>query len=454
MKTNRKVFLLAFLAIVLVLTFTSCSDSGRGTKTAEVRVIGTAKANNTRAVASTSFGSGEVFIDGNKITDQLKPVPASDEEQQTMTSSNDQIFEADVPVSGETVSYRVDPHPGFVFDEWKIVNRNAIRSAYPDAWWDVLKEIWIATRGDDETITIKPEYIKFIRPSFDRGFKVASEKSFAESLSEYMSDLHFRQYDEDELTIKFTKGDFELDLSSFEPYSLRDDELELELKIIGGYSDDIWNVLDGAKTTITGIKLPTSKGFEEIELELEFRNIHFSELDYSDFASSGDTEFEIDFGNCSVGTLKNVRGLVNGLIVDKIESVSNTSRSLVIVNSVTPYVDNARYYHSIVKNVEGETVEGANNIIVGNSQNSDDRNHYVASWNGDDYKTSDSKLIKELTEATPLHEEFLEEYLDFDDDILEEDIVGRERFLYEDEDRWHKGIKVSYGPYEYQWFDD
>ena len=120
MKTNRKVFLLAFLAIVLVLTFTSCSDSGRGTKTAEVRVIGTAKANNTRAVASTSFGSGEVFIDGNKITDQLKPVPASDEEQQTMTSSNDQIFEADVPVSGETVSYRVDPHPGFVFDEWKI----------------------------------------------------------------------------------------------------------------------------------------------------------------------------------------------------------------------------------------------------------------------------------------------------------------------------------------------
>ena len=41
-----------------------------------------------------------------------------------------------------------------------------------------------------------------------------------------------------------------------------------------------------------------------------------------------------------------------------------------------------------------------------------------------------------------------------DDDILEEDIVGRERFLYEDDDRWHKGIKVSYGPYEYQWFDD
>ena len=445
MKTNRKVFLLAFLAIVLVLTSTSCSDPGRETK-AEVRVIGTAKANNTRAVASTSFGSGEVFIDGNKITDQLKPVPASDEEQQTMTSSNDQIFEADVPVSGETVSYRVDPHPGFVFDEWKIVNRNAIRSAYPDAWWDVLKEIWIATRGDDETITIKPEYIKFIRPSFDRGFKVASEKSFAESLSEYMSDLHFRQYDEDELTIKFTKGDFELDLSSFEPYSLRDDELELELKIIGGYSDDIWNVLDGAKTTITGIKLPTSKGFEEIELELEFRNIHFSELDYSDFASNGDTEFEIDFRNCAVGTLKNARGIINGMVVENIDS---SAQKIMVINSDAPYMADAVYYHSIIRGENIGQINGENNIIVAEGSDGTHSNVYIADF-GSDYKNE--AFEEQIVKAAPLPEDME----GLDDDILEEDIEGRERYLLDDDDKWYgnRNIYVSYGPYEYQWFDD
>ena len=123
---------------------------------------------------------------------------------------------------------------------------------------------------------------------------------------------------------------------------------------------------------------------------------------------------------------------------------------MTFVNSVAPFVSGAKYYHSIVKDVEENTISGANNIIVGNSQNSDDRNHYVASWNGDDYKTSDSELIASLIQATPLHEDMN----GIDDDILEEDIVGRERFLYEDDERWHRGIKVSYGPYEYQWFDE
>lgn len=44
------------------------------------------------------------------------------------------------------------------------------------------------------------------------------------------------------------------------------------------------------------------------------------------------------------------------------------------------------------------------------------------------------------------------------DDILEEDIEGRERFLFEDDDDddyyTHRQIKVSYGPYEYWPYDD
>lgn len=448
MKTNRKVFLLAFLAIVLVLTSTSCSDSGRGTKTAEVRVIGTA-GNNTRAVRATTFGSGEVYVDGNNITDQLKPVPATDEEQQGITSPNDQIFEADVPVSGETVSYRVDPRPGFVFDEWKIVNRKAIMAEYHDTWWDVLKEIWVATRGDNETITIKPEYIKFIRPSFDRGIYVKSNESISEKLAEYFSQTKGK-YDDDELTIKLATGDFDFNLSGLSR-GYGDDEIELELKIIGGYNDSSWNIIGDDKTTITNIGIPKLPYVEEFELELEFRNINFDEFDYSLFGK--DDDFEIDFRNCSVGKLTNARGVVNGLMVNEIIKAANSS-NLVIVNSVAPYVDGVVYYHSVVENASGKTILGANNIIeYGSLGPEDDRNNqYVAKWDGTSYKTNDSVLIKKLITAKPLSEDFIEDYLDLDDDILEEDIEGRERFLFDDD--WHRGISVSYGPYEYQWFDD
>ena len=127
------------------------------------------------------------------------------------------------------------------------------------------------------------------------------------------------------------------------------------------------------------------------------------------------------------------------------------------MNSVAPYVEGARYYHSVVMNGEGKTVEGKNNIIVGNgTENSD--NHYVASWDENSYKTDDPELINKLIQANPLSEnllENLEDYFDdMDDDFLEEDIEGRERFLIDDDEPWSRGIKVSYGPYEYQWFDD
>ena len=126
------------------------------------------------------------------------------------------------------------------------------------------------------------------------------------------------------------------------------------------------------------------------------------------------------------------------------------------MNSVAPYVEGARYYHSIVMNDEGKTVYGKNNIIVGVSEDSD--NYYVASWNENSYKTDDPELIDKLIQANPLSENFLEgledPFDDMDDDFLEEDIEGRERFLIDDDEPGSRGIKVSYGPYEYQWFDD
>ena len=258
-------------------------------------------------------------------------------------------------------------------------------------------------------------------------------------------------YDDDELTIKLEEGEFVLDLSEIKS-ERGEDEIELELKIIGGYDPSSWNITN--RSTITEINLPQSNGYiEEVELELEFRNISFTNLDYNAFRTNGD--FEIEFRNCSVETLKNARGLINGLMVAAIEK-AQTGRGLLIMNSVAPYVEGARYYHSVVMNGDGKTVDGENNIIVGGSGDSD--NYYVASWNENSYKTDEPELIDKLIQANPLSENLLEgledHFDDMDDDFLEEDIEGRERFLIDDDEPGSRGIKVSYGPYEYQWFDD
>lgn len=442
MKTNRKVFLLAFLAIVLVLTSTSCSDSGRGTKTAEVRVIGTA-VEKTRAVASNlSFGSGKVFVGDKEITDQLKPVSATDPEQQNQTSNNDVVFEADVSVIGDMVTYRVEHENGFVFDEWKIVNRRAIMQDYKDAWWDVLKEIWVATRGDNETIRIKPEYIKYIRPSFDRGIYVESGENIKTELEQYFNNTKGR-YDDDELTIKLATGPFDFDLSGLS-WGYGDDEIELELKIIGGYNDSSWNIIGDDKTTITNIGIPKLPYVDEFELELEFRNINFNEFDYSLFGK--DDDFEIDFRNCSVETLKNARGIINGMVVKNIDS---SAQKIIVINSDAPYMADAVYYHSIIRGENIGKINGENNIIVAEGSDKTHSNVYIADF-GSDYKNE--ALKEQIVKATPLPEDMK----GLDDDILEEDIEGRERFLLDDDDKWYgnRNIYVSYGPYEYQWFDD
>ena len=223
MKTNRKAALLAFLALVLAFTVVSCSDPGHKTN-AEVRVVGTAvsKDEKSRSVASElQFGSGEVWLGGNDITSSLVPAEGSN----AKNGQNNIEFEAEVPVIGETVTYRIEPEDGFVFDEWEIVSRNEIRRGEGDNWWNVLNEIWQATRGDSETIEIRPEYIKYIRPSFDRGIYVKAGEKIGEKLKEYYSKNW--NYDDDELTIKLEEGEFVLDLSEIKP-ERGEDEIELE----------------------------------------------------------------------------------------------------------------------------------------------------------------------------------------------------------------------------------
>lgn len=497
MITNRKTGLLAFLAIVLILALSACSQpEGSGASTAQVRVTGTAAQSSAKQRAASDavvFASGTVTLQGEDITSQLKPSQTG-----TAGGSNDVEFEADIPVASDVVLYSVSPRTGFVFDEWKITraNRSELKIDYPDSWWDVLVEIQNIIKDDSQTISIRPEYIKYIRPTFDRGYYLdpgakedgdGSAGSPFNKLDSIIAELgkdKGRYYDDDELTIKIRSGnagDFNLD--SLEQESYYKDESEIELKLIGGYDED-WN-LSPEKTVISSITFPGLSGNNIEELEIELRNIELTELDYGKLPKSND-DFEIDFRNCSVDTLSNADGkIVNGLVV---ETLDGSSSNVVFINSSAPYEADSSYYHSIVRGADSNSITGQNNIVLaaapadgsGSGDGTDNLYLEPTGWNG--YKTDNQELINQITTAVPLSEDFpllvtpLSDDDDFDaDDLLEEDIEGRERYLSDDDyddndddhdddddyrfdrssrDSGYRNIRVSYGPYEYQYFDD
>ena len=477
MITNRKTGLLAFLAIVLILALSACSQpEGSGASTAKVRVTGTAAQSSVKQRAASDtvvFASGTVSLQGEDITSQLRP-----EQTDTPAGANDVEFHADIPVASEQVSYSVSPKPGFVFDEWKITrdSRTALKNL--DRWWDVLFEIQKAIRDDSQTIHINPEYIEYIRPTFDRGYYLDPDPTASES-GDGSADKPFTSLDAlieelknirgDELTIKIRKGDVSgsFDLSGLSTYYTDD----IELKLIGGYDED-WN-LSPEKTVISSITFPGLSGNNIEELEIELRNIALTELDYGALPKSND-DFEIDFRNCSVDTLSNAGGkIVNGLVV---ENLDVSSSNVVFINSSAPYKAESKYFHSIVRADGTAIISGRNNIVLGTAPSSVDGsgngtdNLYLKPDGWNDYKTENPDLIRQIITARPMSEDFrLSSASQGDDDseaddLLEEDIEGRERYLSDDDDDYrfdrssrdlrYRNIRVSYGPYEYQYFDD
>ena len=340
----------------------------------------------------------------------------------------------------------------------------------------------MAIAGDPETIEINPDYIRYIRPTFDRGAYFDAEYdtdhnlpigtktnpiSNTEDLATFISKYSDGKFDDDELTIKFTASSHidSLDLSQLRNHGYwDDDEIEIELKLIGGYNSK-WNYSDG-RTFVKEITLPALSNFEEIEIE--FRNIHFENLDYSEMVRdyrSDDDEREFNFRNCSVGTLTNAGRAINGLIIDK---MSEDSGNTTFINSVAPYVAGNTYIHSIITGYSGGEINGVNNIVVCTDSykpsSADNANIYIskseyASFDNG-YKTSDQSIIDELTTATALYEDDFDDDnhsyggIEIDDDMIEEDIVGRERYLIDDDGHYWDTPTVSYGPYEYKWFDD
>lgn len=183
--------------------------------------------------------------------------------------------------------------------------------------------------------------------------------------------------------------------------------------------------------------------------------------------------------------------IVNGLVV---ENLDVSSSNVVFINSSAPYEAESKYYHSIVRADGTAIISGRNNIVLGTAPSGVDgsgnetANLYLNSedWTDGSYKTDNQTLITQITTAVPLSEDFQlpvtssRDDDDFDaDDLLEEDIEGRERYLsdddYDDNDNDHdddhdddddyrfdrashdlryRNITVSYGPYEYLFFDD
>lgn len=475
MKTDRSI-LLAFLAIILI-GLTACSGSGGDPVTAKVFVNGTAMSANTKAVSDISFASASIIVDGENITGQLEPVgtvdPATGEADQnsTVQSGNNNVeFGAEVPVAGTTVPYEVQPRPGFVFDEWEILRWKLVKE-HRDNWRSMIVEIKKAVAGDSQTITIRPELIQYIRPEFDRGAYVdfgaslGGDGSVAQPLSTMEEVIDFINkesvFDGDELTLKIRGNIDNLDFSSLTSGRF-EDETEVELKIIGGYGNN-WNP-SGNKSIISSITLPKIR--DDAEIELEFRNIEFNELNLSSiFGNSNardddDDEIEIDFRNCSVVTLTGASNrVVNGLVVEKL---ADGTTGVTFVNSDAPYGDGNTYYHSVIRDwTEGSgSIIGKNNIVVAEAptatQNGGGSDNYYNIDFGPEYKKE--SLINEIYAATPLSEDIK----GLDDDILEEDIEGRERYLSDEEDGDDddddrppvRDIRVSYGPYEYRPIDD
>ena len=423
--------------------------------------------------------NSHLIVDDRNITDDLKPV--TDDPDYQANSPNDTLFGADVPVLGNTVSYSVEPRPGFVFDEWEFSRdaRSRIRREHGQNWMNVMREIMMEIAGDPETIEINPDYIKYIRPTFDRGAYFDAEYdtdhnlpigtksnpiSNTEDLATFITKYSDGRFDDDELTIKFTSSfvgslDFS-QIHSGTEHRYWDDERELELKLIGGY-DSKWNYSDD-RTSVEGITLPDLDKFEEIEIE--FRNIAFTELDYSNLLGSyGEDDREFEFRNCSVGTLSNAGRIINGLIIDE---MSADSGNTTFINSVVQYDADDTYIHSIITDYENGEIKGVNNIVVYSADNvvekqDDDSNYYISraeyekSFVLNGYKTSDQSLIDNLTTAAALNEDAFDDDhswhgIEIDDDTIEEDIVGRERYLIDDDGHYWDTPTVSYGPYEYK----
>lgn len=438
------------LSLALVLVLAGCG--GNSDSSARIVVQGTAANTVARDIAGGggTFSSGEVFVNSERITDLLEPSA----ESAGQGGTGDTLFEATVDNVPHTVTLRVDPRPGFVFDEWKL-NKNKLRGLQ---WHEYLDLLLTEEESHAENLTVKAEHAEYYIATFERGFYIDLEAAdnpdadgtkdnpytgFDEAIGNLPSNRYFD--DDIELTFKVAGSKKAETLSIASMASVRGGEIE-ELRIIGGY-DRNWNKTGRSEFSIS------FTGFTRSNIdEFEIKSVHLPSLEYRDDLLYND---DIEFHDVYVDELTVSSGTVANLMIGNVNR--SGSGRLVFVNSVLDeYVNGAVYIHSLIKGGVSSPLgsDSLNNIVLADGiVGNDTWNLYLpASASVNDYMLSDPP--SSVINASSLGDDGPIEDI-IDDDFLEEDIVGRERA-----DDW--GRRVSYGPYEYldlerwerDWWDD
>ena len=427
----RRNIILSVLILSIALLFTSC-DSTSDNGVATIKVQGTVvSSDNTRASDRSLEMMANIEVNGT-------PLSINDFKNANgiLTPGSNQELIAKVEVPSSKVTLSVEPKEGFIFDEWEFDRR-----ATPRLSWKERREIEaiLDPIDENETIEVPTKYTKYIRATYDRGYYVTLSTNGGNGkgtkdnpftigeLEEELDKTHGYWFD-DELTIKVT-GNGKLELSQFK-------NLE-EIKIIG-YDNAV----------ITTISLPSLKK----DFELEIRDVTIETLNAEILPTNHGDDAEIEFENVIIKSLENTDNKTFANM--NVELIANPGGTF--VNSVLPYYADTTYYHSLIitnksEDVGNVVIKGKNNIVVVDTlpTKNDDNNLYITreEYNKDPspWKVDPSIVKNKVIKATALDEDKFPEYIE---DFIEEDAFGRDRPEEDD------GMPVSYGPYEYQDWDD
>ena len=422
-----KKLVLVSVTVILLAFVIGCSSSGSGSvSSATVKVNGTAgKAYASKGLDSDYFYSGKVKINNEDITSKLKPT------KNTTKGANNVEFEATVEVSTPMVELSVNPDVGFVFDEWELDKKTAKadRKAGTLSKSDY-KALKLTDKDEKaETLTVKANLVKYYKATFDHGYYVnlsststtedGSKTTPYKSIKALVDELKTKttSNEDDELTIKIAGNSTQLedlDLSELKGYE--------ELKIIGGF-DNSW-ALTTDKTKFSNFLIGSA--IEELQIE----HLSFDSITLSNISE------ELEIVDCEV---KDLNAAADSVIINMIVTGTVPS-SVSFVNSVAKYDASNSYYHCLIKDVpEGAKIKGANNILVG-AITTPIANNLIVSDSDIENTYKVKSTVTDISKAKVIQK--LNEKLE---DLLEEDIEGRDREEAED----GKTPAVSYGPYEY-----
>lgn len=450
MKRRMSIRITLAMLLALALILAGCSDK-KGNSTATVYVQGAAASTVARDIAGGGFGAGDVYVNSEPITDQLEPSTQTDN---LGTGTNDQLFEATIENVPETITLRVDPLPGFVFNEWKL-NTWLLRRS--NLGWDAYLDLLLTeAESHSENLTVAADKAQYYIATFERGFyiELGTEGSGGDgtkgnpykSFDDAINALSGMRFDE-EITFKIAGGSSTavLDLSklgSMKSIYRDDDELE-EIRILGGYESTYWNKVGRSR-----FKLGASGYTGDLE-EMEIASVAFDELDFSQLYRSGIEELEL-----SDVSARTVKAAGDGIVANVV--ITETAPSgATFINCVVPsYDSNSTYIHSMIVDTDNtgvSNVKGGNNIIISASSGaSDSKNIYLPSTTAvDGYVLTDPSAVDGIMDAG-IYKPDIRDDDELEDlyELLEEDIAGRERPYDDDVGPWMRS-KVSYGPYEY-----